>query len=106
MSAKTPSIPTLTDAQSREHWVESMLRAAPRTREDIEATYDAWMAEHDARVRQAVLQEVPTVNQCVAILNAVSVPLGDPPMKGEWLPAAINRCREALLAARQETRHD
>lgn len=36
MSAKTPSIPTLTDAQSREHWVESRLRAVPRSREAVE----------------------------------------------------------------------
>lgn len=76
MNAKTPPIPTLTDAQSREHWVESMLRAVPRSREDVEATYDTWMVEHDARVRQAVLQEVPSMDQCVTALNAVSVPLG------------------------------
>lgn len=101
MNTKTPPIPALTDAQSREHWVEGMLRAVPRTREDIKATYDAWLAEHDARVRQTVLQEVPSVNQCVTVLNTASVPLGDPPAKGDWAMGAIRRCRDALLAARK-----
>ena len=56
MSTDTTNTPTLTDAQVREQWVHSMSHAVPRSREDIEATYDAWMAEHDARVRQAVIE--------------------------------------------------
>lgn len=102
MSTNTPEIPALTDAQMREQWVESMLRAVPRSREDIEATYDAWMAEHDARVRQAVMEEPPTLDQCVTVLNTVSVPLGDPPTKGYWAMGAIRRCRDVLVAVRRE----
>lgn len=102
MSTNTPEIPALTDAQMREQWVESMFRAVPRSREDIEATYDAWMAEHDARVRQAVMEEPPTLDQCVTVLNTVSVPLGDPPTKGYWAMGAIRRCRDVLVAVRRE----
>lgn len=51
------NIPALTDAQIREHWVESMYRAVPRSREDIEATYDKWLAERDAKVKAEALRE-------------------------------------------------
>ena len=102
MSTNAPTIPVLTDAQVREQWVHSMLHSVGRTREDIEATYDAWMAEHDARVRQAVIEEPPTLDQCVTVLNTVSVPLGDPPTKGFWAMGAIRRCRDVLIAVRRD----
>lgn len=102
MSTNTPEIPALPDAQMREQWVESMLRAVPRSREDIEATYDAWMAEHDARVRQAVIEEKPSMDECVAVLNGLSVPLGEPPAKEFWSMAAIRRCRDVLMTARKK----
>lgn len=102
MSTDTTNTPTLTDAQVREQWVHSMLHSVGRTREDIEATYDAWMAEHDARVRQAVIEEPPTLDQCVTVLNTVSVPLGDPPTKGYWAMGAIRRCRDVLIAVRRD----
>lgn len=102
MNTNTPAIPALTDAEMREQWVQSMLNAVPRTREDVEATYDAWMAEHDARVRQEAIEEPPTLDQCVTVLNAVSVPLGDPPTKGYWAMGAIRRCRDVLIAVRRD----
>lgn len=48
------------------------------------------------------LRAKPSDAECIAILNAVSVPLGKPPQDREWEPAAIDRCREALLTAREE----
>lgn len=40
--------------------------------------------------------------RCLAVLNAVSVPLGESPAKGEWSQTSIQRCREALMNARAE----
>lgn len=62
---------------------------------------EEWLTGHNARVRRDVLQEEPSDAECIAVLNAVSVPLGDPPAKGDWAMGAIRRCRDALLAARK-----
>ena len=51
------AIPVLTDEQVREHWVKSAARSVPRTRGTIEATYDSWLAAHDARVRREAKAE-------------------------------------------------
>lgn len=62
---------------------------------------EEWLTGHNARVRRDALQEEPSDAECIAVLNVVSVPLGDPPAKGDWAMGAIRRCRDALLAARQ-----
>lgn len=62
---------------------------------------EEWLTRHNAQVRRDALQEEPSDAECIAVLNAVSVPLGDPPAKGDWAMGAIRRCRDALLAARQ-----
>lgn len=59
-----------------------------------------WLTGHNASIRRAVLKEEPSDAECIAILNAVTVPLGDPPAEGDWAPGAIRRCREALIVAR------
>lgn len=63
---------------------------------------EEWLIGHNAQVRRDVLREEPSDAECIAILNAVSVPLGEPPAEGGWAKAAIRRCREALMAARME----
>lgn len=47
----------------------------------------------DAQMREQWVQ---------SMLNAVSVPVGEPSAKGDWTQATIRRCRDALIAARRE----
>lgn len=42
----------LTDAEVREHWVETMMKAVPMARDMVEGTYDSWLAEHDRKVME------------------------------------------------------
>lgn len=63
---------------------------------------EEWLTGHNAQVRRDVLQEEPSDAECIAVLNVVSVPFGEPPATGDWTQAAIRRCRDALMAARQE----
>ena len=47
-------------------------------------------------------EQEPTDAECIAILNAVTTPFGEKPGKVEWAPAAIRRCREAIMEARRK----
>lgn len=55
-----------------------------------------------ARARLAVQE--PTDAECLAVLNVAIVPLGEPPKRNDladWNPAAVERVRAALSAARK-----
>ena len=46
----------------------------------------------------------PTDAECLAVLNVAIVPLGEPPKRNglaDWNPAAVERVRAALSAARK-----
>lgn len=50
--------------------------------------------------RDHLAAQEPTDAECIAVLDAVTAPIGEEPMRGEWARGAINRCRRALVAAR------
>lgn len=60
-------------------------------------------AKHAGPVDPPAAQE-PTDAECIAVLNAVTTPFGEKPRKTEWAPAAIQRCREAMVSARAARR--
>ena len=59
---------------------------------------------HAAHVAQVLAAQEPTDAECIAVLNAVTTPFGEKPEKTEWAPAAIQRCREAMVSARTARR--
>lgn len=67
-----------------------------------DAEINQWLTDHNATIRRKVLTEEPSDAECIAVLNAVTVPLGEPPATEEWFQASIQRCRTALMNARQE----
>ena len=54
--------------------------------------------------RDHLAAQEPTDAECIAVLNAVTTPFGEKPEKTEWAPAAIQRCREAMVSARAARR--
>ena len=67
----------------------------------------------DEMVRMAVwarthlAAQEPTDAECLAVLNVAIVPLGEPPKRNglaDWNPAAVERVRAALSAARRGER--
>ena len=56
--------------------------------------------------RTHLAAQEPTDAECIAILNAVTVPLGEGPGDGVWFRAAIRRCREAMMSARAARRDE
>ena len=63
------------------------------------------MAIHMAEwARDHLAAQEPTDAECIAVLNAVTTPFGEKPEKTEWAPAAIQRCREAMVSARAARR--
>ena len=70
----------------------------------IRATFlDAFLAGAEWARTHLAAQE-PTDAECIAVLNAVTTPFGEKPEKTEWAPAAIQRCREAMVSARTARR--
>ena len=64
--------------------------------------------ESGARWAQRYLAaQEPTDAECLAVLNVAIVPLGEPPKRNglaDWNPAAVERVRAALSAARAARR--
>ena len=56
--------------------------------------------------RDHLAAQEPTDAECIAVLNAVTTPLGEEPKDGEWFPGAIRRCREAMMSARAARRDE
>ena len=55
--------------------------------------------------RDHLTAQEPTDAECLAVLNVVMVPLGEPPKRNglaDWNPAAVERVRAALSAARRD----
>ena len=75
---------------------------ALRDNEWSDSEIEQWLTDHNATVRRKALAEEAPDAECIAVLNAVSVPLGESPAKGEWSQTSIQRCREALMNARAE----
>ena len=48
----------------------------------------------------------PTDAECIEVLTSVTTPFGEKPGKVEWAPAAIQRCREAMVRARAARRNE
>lgn len=72
-------------------------------------TTEEWIAifEQAAEWARAYLAaQEPSDAECVAVLNAVTTPLGEKPKDAEWFPAAIQRCREAMMSARAARRDE
>ena len=75
-------------------------------------TADEWLDEGRASgfasgaewARDHLAAQEPTDAECIAVLNAVTTPFGEKPEKTEWAPAAIQRCREAMVSARAARR--
>lgn len=82
------------------------VRDALKDEDWTDAEITEWLIGHNAQVRRDALQEEPSDAECIAILNAVTVPLNEPPKDGQWVPASIERCREAIMTARQESHRD
>ena len=54
--------------------------------------------------RTLLATQEPTDAECLAVLNVAMVPLGEPPKRNDladWNPAAVERVRAALSAARK-----
>ena len=67
-----------------------------------EAHADGWQA-----ARAHLAAQEPTDAECLAVLNVAIVPLGEPPKRNglaDWNPAAVERVRAALSAARAARR--
>ena len=57
--------------------------------------------------REHLAAQGPTDAECLAVLNVAIVPLGEPPKRNglaDWNPAAVERVRAALSAARRDER--
>ena len=62
----------------------------------------SWARDHYAA-------QEPTDAECLAVLNVAIVPLGEPPKRNglaDWNPAAVERVRAALSAARAARRDE
>ena len=59
-----------------------------------------------AWARTHLAAQEPTDAECIAVLNAVTTPFGEKPGRTEWAPAAIRRCREAMVSARAARRDE
>lgn len=46
-------------------------------------------------------EQDPSDAECIYVLNAINTPLGEEPTQNEWARAAINRCRDALIKAKE-----
>ena len=62
----------------------------------------AWFPTGFENGAQWQREQEPTDAECIAILNAVTTPFGEKPEKVTWFPAAILRCREAIMEARHK----
>ena len=77
-------------------------------------TADEWLDEGRASgftsgaewARTNLAAQEPTDAECIAVLNAVTTPLGEKPKYTVWFPAAIRRCREAMMSARAARRDE
>ena len=56
--------------------------------------------------RTHLAAQKPSDAECIAVLNAVTTPLGEKPKYTVWFPAAIQRCREAMMSARAARRDE
>ena len=56
--------------------------------------------------RTHLAAQEPTDEECIYILSIVCSPFGEEDKKSEWAPAAIQRCREAMVRARAARRDE
>ena len=56
--------------------------------------------------RAHLAAQEPTDEECIYILSIVCSPFGEEDKKSEWAPAAIQRCREAMVRARAARRDE
>ena len=82
-------------------WDDSIATDGP-----CDGTWDSLAAHLTERgwARTHLAAQEPTDAECIAVLNAVTTPFGEKPGKAEWAPAAIRRCREAMMTARAARR--
>ena len=59
-----------------------------------------------AWARTHLAAQEPTDEECIYILSIVCSPFGEEDKKSEWAPAAIQRCREAVVRARAALRDE
>ena len=59
-----------------------------------------------AWARTHLAAQEPTDEECIYILSIVCSPFGEEDKKSEWAPAAIQRCREAVVRARAARRDE
>lgn len=77
-------------------------------------TADEWLDEGRASgftsgaewARTHLAAQEPTDEECIYILSIVCSPFGEEDKKSEWAPAAIQRCREAMVRARAARRDE
>ena len=69
----------------------------------------AWFVVGAEWARDHLAAQEPTDAECLAVLNVAIVPLGEPPKRNDladWNPAAVERVRAALSAARAARRDE
>lgn len=50
--------------------------------------------------RDYLAVQEPTDAECIHVLNVVTTPFGEKPKETEWAYAAVQRCRDAIMTAR------
>ena len=85
--------------------IAAMLEAAGAS-DDIRAWFPAGFEKGAEWARTHLAAQEPTDAECIAVLNAVTTPFGEKPGRAEWAPAAIRRCREAMVSARAARRDE